>query len=789
MTEENNNRLHAADLTIEEKARLLSGMGSWHTWDAGGRLPTVSMSDGPHGLRVQAEGSGLANHNSRQATCFPTAAALACSWDPSAAERMAAALSEEAAEQGVNILLGCGVNIKRSPLCGRNFEYFSEDPLLAGRLAAAYLRALEESGTGTSLKHYACNSRETRRMTTNSVVDERALREIYLAAFETAVKEGRPATVMAAYNLVNGQHACANRRLLTEILRQEWGYEGLILSDWGAAVEPVRCLRAGLDLAMPDSCGVHTAAIRKGLESGRVTREELDKAAERVLNFIYTHSEKRAKPRFNPADHSRLARALAAESAVLLKHGEVLPLRTGERILAVGELAVNTRFQGSGSSHICTGPVRSPFNALGGAGCRVDYLTGYRCADPKPDPLLEQEVLAAAPLYDKILVFLGLTDMDETEGADRPHLRLAENQLSLLRQLKPFGSKIAVICFGGAPVELPFAEDVSDILQMYLGGEAVGEACADLLTGAANPCGKLAETWPLRWEDVPCRGFSDAEGETDLFAESVFVGYRYYETFGVPVRYPFGHGLSYTSFAYGNLSAERTGLHSARVRFTVKNTGDRAGAEIAQLYVAPPKGAIPRPALELRGFEKVWLAPGEEKEITLPLEERSFSLWDAERGRFVVTPGEYTVYAAASAEDLRLRVSLTLEGEEVSGPAWFEEPAQPGQAPVFSRQGLAKLFPYQLPVLNRAGEGRSYTAADSFESVCAASAPGRLLQKGLTGVLPLFVKGGRKSTEYAMLRSGLNETPLESLAGLSGGLLKPQWLEGLLKLANRRNKE
>ena len=604
---------------IEEKIGLLTGKGMWHTRETTD-LPSVHLSDGPHGLRKQEE-KERQNNVSLESTCYPTASALACSWDVTAAQRLGRAVAKEAWNEDVSVLLGPGINMKRSPLCGRNFEYFSEDPFLAGRMGAAYVNAAQEEDVAVSLKHFAANNQETNRQTANSQIDERALREIYLSAFEYVVKTARPATIMASYNRLNGYYACENHHLLTEILRNEWGFNGAVISDWGACADLAKAVKAGMDLEMPDSHGIHARKLKAALKSGEIAEEDIARAAGRIESLVKKYApEHRAKK--DTSDAHEIAKQLARESAVLLKNDGILPIAQDADVVVIGALAEQMRFQGGGSSHINTARTPSALEALRNLGVTVAYAPGYSLRDEE-NRELEEQALTLAANQKTVLFFGGLTDQYEGEGYDRSSLAMPANQKHLLNRICEVNPNVAVVSFSGAPYDMTFENRVRGILQMYLGGEAVGEACGELLTGRANPSGKLAESWPYRVEDTPCHGFF-ATGSDDIeYRESIYVGYRYYDSFGIPVRFPFGFGLSYTRFAYENLrlSGETYEGGKLRVSLDVTNIGTVAGAEIVEMYVENPPADFLRAKRELKGFQKVTLAPGETKCVSLELDE------------------------------------------------------------------------------------------------------------------------------------------------------------------------
>lgn len=780
-------------LTREEKARLLSGVGSWHTYDCNGKLPSIMMSDGPHGLRKQEKEDFSDINQSEIATCFPTASAIASSWNPEAVAKMARAIAKEALKEKVSIVLGCGINIKRSPLCGRNFEYFSEDPLLSGTLATAYIKAMQEMGVGTSLKHFAGNSQETRRQTANSQIDERALREIYLSAFEMAIKEAKPTTVMASYNRLNGEYACANKRLLTDILRTEWGYEGAVISDWGATVDVISCIKAGMNLEMPDSRGYHTQQILDALDNGTLTEEELNQAAVKIVELVLSQNEKIQDATVDYAGQHEIARELACESAVLLQNDGMLPIAKDAKVLIVGELAEHMRFQGGGSSHITTANVPNAIESLRKKGVEVIYTQGYH--GEETDEELVQETLIHAKQDIPILFFGGLTDSIEGEGYDRTSLEMPACQLSLLEQIYEVNKNISFVSFGGAPMEIPFAGKVRAILHMYLGGQAVGEACADLLVGDVNPSGKLAETFPLSLDDVPSRKWYAPNSDDVEYRESVFVGYRYYDTFYVPALFHFGHGLSYTEFAYRDiqLSERRFTQGDLVVSFTVENVGGRAGSEVAQVYVLNPKSDYIRPKKELRGFVKVALEAGEKKRVSVILNQRSFSLYDVKREAFVMPTGDYEILVGASVHDIRLNSGIFVDGVDLSQDdrADFSDYFFSSEAKLSAKRGFNirkeqfnKLYGRPFSHFDRVEKG-SYAMCHSFDCVTQKSLLGKMVRKIVMQILYNMNKDKSKNDPAVkMLVQGIKEGTLEGLVCASDGMFPPNVAEALILAAN-----
>lgn len=659
--------------TFEDKLRLVTGHGAWHTWSGDGRYPELLMTDGPHGLRKQDEGE-RENNKSVRATCFPAACAIAAGWDPSLAAIMARSIAKEAKTEGVGIVLGPGVNIKRSPTCGRNFEYYSEDPFLSGKLAAAYINAMQSEGVGTSLKHFAANNQESFRMSGDSRVDVRALREIYLSAFEIAVKEAEPATVMASYNRINGVYSCENKWLLTDVLRKEWGYKGTVISDWGACSRLPESVEAGMDLEMPDSCGNHIKKLKEAVLDERVSREALDRAVSNVLKLSSKYSRKIENLSSFDKDillkkNHETAVEIEKQCGVLLKNNGVLPLNPEKnlRLLIIGKMAEKVRIQGGGSSHINTDDVVSIPKAFEKEGFECEYIAGYLTESTNRDEKMEQEALEGAKkaVEEGIPVIFcgGLTDLAEGEGYDRTSFDMPQNQACLLKKICEITSDVVFAAFGGSPFDLSPADKAGAVLLMYLGGEGVSEAAAGLISGRENPSGKLPETFPVRLEDTPCFHNFGAKKRNAHYTESLLVGYRYYDTFNIDVKYPFGHGLSYTKFEYSDIEVKKTG-EGAEVSFSIKNVGNLEGKEIAQIYVRNPKDVFLRAARELRGFEKVSLKPGESKRVSVGIVDRSFEVFDEKTDKYVTIPGEYTVEVGASIKDIRLSKEIVIEGEK-----------------------------------------------------------------------------------------------------------------------------
>lgn len=654
-------------MTLEEKAGLCSGSDFWHT-KAVERLgiPAVMVSDGPHGLRKQdLNADHLGVNISIEAVCFPAACALACSFDRELIYKMGQALGNECQAEDVSVILGPGANIKRSPVCGRNFEYFSEDPYLSSQMAANHIKGVQSQNVGTSLKHFAANNQEHRRMSASSEIDERTFREIYLASFETAVKEAKPWTVMCSYNRINGVYASENKRLLTDILRDEWGFDGFVVSDWGAVDERVEGLKAGLDLEMPSSGGFNDELIVKAVKDGSLDEKVLDRAVERILGVIDRYLENRSKNVvWDKKKDSRLAREIERECIVLLKNDDsILPLSKTEKVAFIGEFAEKPRYQGGGSSHINSFDSLSALDAVKGV-CDVEYARGYESFADIIDEKLIAEAVSLAEKSDKAVIFAGLPDSFESEGFDRSHMRMPENQNKLIAEVCKVQPNTVVVLHNGSPVEMPWVNDVKGIVEVYLGGQSVGGAEIDILFGDSNPCGKLAETFPKKLSDNPSYLTFPGEGDKTVYSEGIFVGYRYYDKKEMDVLFPFGHGLSYTQFEYSNLklSADRiTDNDTLKVTVDVKNVGRVAGKEIVQLYVSDRESRVIRPLKELKGFEKLSLEPGEQKTAEFILDKRSFAYYNTEISDWHVESGEFDIMVGKSSRDIILSDTVYVE--------------------------------------------------------------------------------------------------------------------------------
>ncbi len=658
-------------MTLEEKASLCSGADFWHT-KAVERLgvPQIMVSDGPHGLRKQdMSADHLGVNDSIQAVCFPAGCATASSFDRSLLEKMGQALGEECQAEDVAVLLGPAVNIKRSPLCGRNFEYYSEDPYVAGETAASFIKGVQSKNVGVSIKHFYANSQEHRRMSSSAEMDERTKREIYLAAFEQAVREAKPWTVMCSYNRINGVYAAQDQTALTDILRGEFGFDGFVVSDWGAVDDRVPDLAAGMDLEMPACGGVRDAEIVQAVKDGRLLESVVDTAVARILTIVDRYISGR-----NPdavfdrdADHA-LAREIASQCMVLLKNeGDILPLRKNQKAAFIGLFAEKPRFQGGGSSHINAYKVESALEMA--KDYPVVYAQGYETFDDVVREELIGEAVHAARAAEVAVIFAGLPDTFESEGYDRTHMRLPACQNALISAVAKANPNTVVVLHNGSPVEMPWINEVKGVLEAYLCGQAVGGATVQILYGDVNPSGHLAETFPLQLEDNPSYLFYRGEGDRTVYAEGVFVGYRYYATKKMPVLFPFGHGLSYTTFRISNLQTDKTAYadgETVTVTVDVTNTGNRAGKQVVQLYVLPKTetDAVLRPVQELRGYEKVFLEVGETKTLTFTLNRRAFAYYNTELKAWTVLDGDYTIAAGGSSAELETQQTVHVSGRK-----------------------------------------------------------------------------------------------------------------------------
>lgn len=800
------------DFTLDEKIKLVKGMGSWHTNDLEGKIKSIHLSDGPHGLRAQSE-KAKSNNDSIVANCFPTACSSACSFNRDLIKEMAGAIADEAKSAGVSVLLGPGVNMKRSPLCGRNFEYFSEDPYLAGEIATAYVNGVQEKGIATSLKHFAANSQETHRMTSNSMIDERALLEIYLRAFEKVVKNASPATIMASYNLVNGKPACENKWLLADILRKEWGYKGLVMSDWGACVDAGACIEAGMDLEMPDSCGNHKEDIITALNDGKLTSEGLDRAVSNVCSLVEEYSQKdsaglRDIKEEMLKENNALAVKVSLNSAVLLKNEDVLPLNEPKKVIVIGSLAENMRVQGGGSSHIKTQKLTNIIEAFTTSSVEVEYYKGYDC-DAKniesisdSDKKLSEEAILGIKNSLKnnkelpIIICGGLTDKSEGEGYDRESMLLPYNQRILYKQINELTDNVIFVSFGGSPYDMSDIMYAKAILCMYLSGEGVARAAADIILGKYNPSGRLAETWPLSIEDTPCyKNFGRNNERIDdvMYAESLFIGYRYYDSFNVPVRFPFGYGLSYSSFEYSNLKIYKENGET-KVSVDVKNTGKMAGEETVLIFVKNPNGDFIRANRELRGFDKVSLNPNESSTVDIILDERSFEIYDIKTQSYIEVPGEYLIEVSKSVGDVILSEKIAVSSRvgidtKVSGllsqreklRSYFPDSEVKER---FDENEFRILYGKELSSLSDTKPGE-FSAKNSLKQMAPYSKKARFLLK-FGKIVTRFMTGSPlDDPESMMIYEGISEGNIDSLCNQSGGIISHKMIMKVIKQANK----
>lgn len=775
-----------SQMTLKEKASLCSGKDFWHLKSIERLgLPEIMVCDGPHGLRKQnAENKKVGIGNSYPATCFPTAVTTACSWDRDLIYKMGQALAEECLQHGVSVLLGPGVNMKRSPLCGRNFEYFSEDPELAGEMGAAFIAGVQSKGIGTSLKHFAGNSQEMKRMTSNSIIDERALREIYLRAFEKAVKKSQPWTVMNAYNLLNGTYCSENDWLQNKVLRNEWGFKGAVVSDWGAVNDRVAGLNAGNDLEMPSSGGVNDAKIVEAVKCGVIDETTLDERVDKLIDIILKGAaNKKPGYKFDVKAHNLLSRQIAEQSMVLLKNdGNILPLKRveGEYVAVIGAFADNPRYQGAGSSIINPTMIDSGRRAFNNSPISVKFADGYdRSGKRKDEDAYITEACNLAKNASKAVVFIGLTDDYESEGFDRSTMKLPDGHNRLVEAVSRVNDNVIVVLEGGSPVEMPWADDVKAILNAYLGGQSVAPAIVDVLTGKANPCGKLAETYPVCLKDTPT-SFRYPDSKEDVqYRESIFIGYRYYDKVERNVRFPFGFGLSYTSFEYSDIKLKKKNLtkgEGAKVTFTIKNTGDVAGSEIAQVYVAKPESKTFRAPKELKGFVKIHLDPGEEKKVTVELDDRAFTFWNTATEDWCVESGEYKILVGASSRDIRLEAAAKMKSEDDETIVDLRE-----SAGVYFDGDPARAREDDFKVIY----GGEFKLAPEITSDSLNNSIERSKDKGLakfiynTVDLAMKPKGGVGSS---MITNTIMQTPIRNYVSMSNGLFTEDMADGLLKV-------
>lgn len=779
-------------MTLEEKASLCSGLTFWKTKPITRLgIPSVWMSDGPHGLRKEMQTGGTnIMQKAETATCFPTAVTTASSWNPELLEEIGAAIADEAKAYQVTTVLGPGVNIKRSPLCGRNFEYISEDPYHAARMGAAFVHGVQKEGVGVSLKHFCANNQEHIRMCIDSVVDERALREIYLTPFEYIVKNEQPTTVMCSYNRLGGEYLSDNKRMLTDVLRGEWGYKGIVVSDWGAVNDRVAGVKAGLDLEMPGNNGVNDKHIIEAVKNGTLDEADLDKIVLRMIKFAFDCKENEGngyKPDFEA--HHKLARKAAAESAVLLKNNDnALPLNSKQRVAVIGALAKNLRYQGAGSSHINPPKTVSFTEAMRNEGQSFAYAPGYTLKGDGYNKKLIDEAVKVAKGKDAVLLFIGLTDAYESEGFDRTHINIPKGHNVLVDEITKVNDNVIVVLSCGSPIKMDLWEcKVNAILNLYLGGQAGGEAAYDLIYGKVNPSGKLAETFPFNNEDNVVSKYFPMGPRTVEYRESIFVGYRFFDAAKKAVQYPFGHGLSYTKFEYKNIKLSSKKVKEGEkltVTFTLKNIGDKAGAEVAQVYVCPPKSKIFKADRELKGFKKVFLQPGEKQKVSIELDERAFSYYNVNINDWHAESGEYKIIVSASSRDSRLYDSV----EVITAKPDVEVPDYSHTAPIYYAVDSMATIPEKQfevildrPLPNNSKFKKGELTINSSVQQVAVSPFGKILY----GTLRAGAKIVSLTAENPeMITESIKDMPLRSFGGFTGGLVPEKSVEGLLDMCN-----
>ncbi len=765
-------------MTIEEKAAILSGKTVWETRNVDRLgIPSIFCSDGPHGIRKQAgEGDHLGLNESIPATCFPTAATIANSWDESLGEEIGKALGEEANVQNVNVLLGPGLNIKRSPLCGRNFEYFSEDPYLAGKMAASYVRGIQSQGVSACPKHFAVNSQELRRMATDSVVDERTLREIYLTGFEIAVKEGHAKAIMSSYNQVNGEYANENKHLLQDILRDDWGFDGIVITDWGGSNDHVKGVAAGSNLEMPAPGLGSAREILEAVEQGTLSMKELDSCVDQMLDAILTLSRQEKKTSFDEDAHHALARKACAQSAVLLKNeNKVLPLAPKTKVAVIGDFALSPRYQGAGSSVVNPTKLETIEQVIGDYDVEcLGCARGYDRAGAK-DEILKASAVALAKKADVVLYFFGLDELSESEGLDRSHMRIPQNQVELLEAIAQVNTNVVGIISAGSSIEMPWHHCCKAILHGYLCGQAGASALLDIVTGKVNPSGRLNETYPLRYEDTPAFRNYPSQERCSQFRESIYVGYRYYDTSKVRVLFPFGFGLSYTEFTYSDIAVDEKGAH-----FTITNVGKYDGAEVAQLYIGMRDSKIFRADKELKGFKKVFLKAGESRQVTIPFDDKTFRYWNTATNSWEKEAGTYEIMVGTSVADIRLIESLSVNGTTE------QNPYQPEMLPSYysgliqdvTEEEFAVLYGRTLPDGKWSGE---LTINDAIcQMYYAKSGLARLIYKVLTSIK---TKSEAKGTPNLNILFIYN-MPFRGIAKMTNGAVSMYMAEGMVKVVN-----
>lgn len=778
-----------SQMSLEEKCYMFSGKDFWLTRSVERvGIKSIMLADGPHGVRKQeGRGDQLGIHGSVPATCFPTAAATANSWDPSLGEEIGRCLGEEAASQGVGVILGPGLNIKRNPLCGRNFEYFSEDPYLAGKMAAGYIRGIQENGVSACPKHFAANSQEIRRMASDSVMDERTLREIYLTAFEIAVKESKAKSIMSSYNRINGVYANENKHLLQDILRDEWGFDGFVVSDWGGSNDHVEGVRAGAHLEMPTTGGDSDEELIQAVKDGKIDERLIDKRLDELLDVIFSAGaavEKASGKAFDVEAHHQMAEKASEESIVLLKNEDaILPLKKGTAVALIGDFAKTPRYQGAGSSVVNPTKLDSAKEMIERFELNVaGFEQGYTRIGPE-NAALQNKAVELAKKADVVLLYLGLNEVSEAEGLERPHMKMPENQISLLDAIEKVNKNIVVVMSAGSSVEVPWLSKCKALIHGYLCGQAGASAMLKAIMGEVNPSGKLSETYPLTYEDTPSAPYFPSRQRNAEYREGLFVGYRYFETVGKEVLFPFGYGMSYTTFTYSDLQIEKHKKNMenpATVTFTITNTGKMDGAEVAQIYVNSKAPAVYRPAKELKGFKKIFLKAGESKKVTIPLDDKAFRYFNVKTNRFEVEGGEYKIMVGASVADIRLAGSVVMEGTNATSPYDMANLPSYANGDILSitDKEWEELLGHEIP------DGSWSGTLEANDAICqlyyAKSAPARLVYKILTRMLDKSLKKGKPDLNILFI---YNMT-FRGIGKMTGGMVSSYMVDGIMRIIN-----
>lgn len=771
-------------MTLDDKVALCSGVDFWRTkaYERYG-IPSIMVCDGPHGLRKQEqEGDPMGINDSKASTCFPAACATGSSWDIDLVREIGEAIAMEALQEDIAVVLGPGINIKRNPLCGRNFEYFSEDPYLTGELAVAFIQGVEGQGVGTSLKHFAANSQENKRISSDSIVDERTLREIYLSAFEAAIRKGKPATVMGAYNKINGTHCSDNKYLLKDILRDQWGFSGVVITDWGAMSNRIAAFEAGTDLEMPGGTNFFDNEVIEAVKSGRLSEERIDESVDRLLTLIFKTASIKGNG-YSPDSHHLLARRAASNSAVLLKNQDnLLPLNKTKKIAVIGSFAKKIRYQGSGSSHINPTHLTNVIEALDAQQLNYCFYKGCN-EDGTTNQVLLKEAVDGAKASEIAVVFAGLTESYESEGFDRESLSMPDGHIEMIEAVARANPNTVVVLMGGSVFTMPWFKEVKAVLHMYLPGQAGGEAIVDLLYGDVNPSGKLAETYPISYFDVASSGFYEEGGKQAQYREGIYVGYRYYDKAGMEVSFPFGYGLSYTDFQYSDMRIYRN-EEVIEVTVSIKNTGRMAGAEVVQLYISDLQEGVHKPQKELKGFNKVFLQVGEEKRITFYLDKGAFAYYDITSRDWQIQRGNYNIMIAATSRDIRLSEIITLEGtttpsvEDHLTGTWYHH--LQGKPQLKDFEALLGTCVDKPPLPKKGSYTLEHSISDMQESFLM-----RLIYKIMERTIGKRYGGvDYNNPTFKMIMISVIDVPMKNLCILSSGKMKRNVAEGLVYMAN-----